>query len=287
MPRLLVTNCTNPPGPGGVYLLDTASGRVRRVHDLASRGLTLGPDGVYVVGNKGAIHHINLDTWRVTQRADLQLDGSHDLKWIDGSFYLVASVGNLVVRLDENLREIDRMQIVEDEGDVCHANCLLGLNGEILLSIFTLSPGRRAEKRKTPAWRTEGKVLRLDWPRKRFDILYEPLSQPHSLVSHNGTLYCCESARAEVVTLDPQSGTKRVVMPRYAYGFARGLEFVGGSAFVGVSRFRKKTTLLHKLRSLLEVQCGVVEFDAKTWKPRRGFRLPGTDTYEILALPDR
>lgn len=286
MARLLVTNCTNPPGPGGVYLLDTDTGSVRRVHDAASRGLTLGPDGVYVVGNKGDIHHLDLHTWRSTLRADLALDGSHDLKWIDGSFYLVASLGNLVVRLDENLREIDRMRIVEDEGDVCHANCLLGLDGEILLTIFTLSPGRRAEKRKTPAWRTEGKILRLDWPNKRFDVLYEPLSQPHSLVSHQGMLYCCESARAEVVAVSLETRSKQVVMPQYQYGFARGLEFAGGSVFVGVSRFRKKTTLLHRLRSLLEVRCGVVELDAKTWQPRRGFRLPGTDTYEILALPD-
>src|SRR5690349_5717646 len=110
MSRLLVTNCTQDPATGGVYLLDTRAGTVRRIHDHPTRGLTLTPDGIYTVGNKGAVYHLDPKTWKARLKVDLKLDGSHDLRWIDGGFFLVASMGNLVVRLDPELRELDRMQ---------------------------------------------------------------------------------------------------------------------------------------------------------------------------------
>jgi hypothetical protein len=75
-------------------------------------------------------------------------------------------------------------------------------------------------------------------------------------------------------------------MGRYPYGFARGLEFADGNAYVGVSRLRNKSTLAQKLLALFNVRCGVLEVDPGTWRIKRGFRLPGSETYELLALPD-
>src|SRR5205823_5142144 len=103
-----------------------------------------------------------------------------------------------IVRLDRDLREIDSLQIVESEEDVCHANCIEEVNGELLLSIFTLSPGARAEKNGTRVWQSEGKVLRLDWERKAYEVLFEPLAQPHSLTWRDGALYCCESHTSQI-----------------------------------------------------------------------------------------
>lgn len=286
MPRLLVSNCTLSESEGGVYLLDTDRRTVRRVHDLPCRGITEGPDGYYAVGNKGAVYHLDPHTWTSRLRAKHDLDGAHDLRWTGDGFFLVASYGNWVLRLDRDLQIVDRFQVVEDPGDVCHANCLLQSDGELLLSIFTLSPGRREEKRRTPAWRTEGKILRLDWPGKRFEILHEPLSQPHSLTLRNGRLYCCESQIGRVTWFDRATGERGTAAVGGLNSFARGLAFHGDRAYVGLSRSRQPMGPLRKLLARLGTRCGVLELDAEGWRPLRTYRLPGRETYELLVLPD-
>ena len=286
MPRLLITNCSKDPDAGGVYLLDTTTGQTDRLHDQPSRGITRGPDGFYVVGNKGAISHIDSSTWNVTPRVDTGLEGSHDLRWIDGSFYLVASRGNWIVRMDRDLEVLDTMQVVKDPGDVCHANCLISIAGELLLTIFTLSSGTRDEKRLTRHWRREGKVLHLDWEAKSYRVLYEPLAQPHSLVWHEEKLYCCESFESELALLDLERGTKHTL--RRLHGFVRGLVFAGGKAYVGIShsRIRRKVPLTQRLLGLFRLRCGVLEVDPKTWAPKRSFPLPGTEVYDMLVLDE-
>lgn len=282
MPRLLISNHT-PTEQGGVYLLETGNGRLTRVCKQPARGLTRGPDAFYFVEIDGRIFRLDPDGWTVRQVAETGLRGCHDLKWLNGEFYLVASIGNRVARLNSDFQVRDVLQVIEDESDVCHANCLEWVNGEMLLSVFTLSPGRREEKRKSRRWRREGKVLRLDWERKGYEILFEPLSQPHSLTWHQSRLFCCESFNSDIVILE---NGDRQPMGRL-FGFVRGLDFGEGTAYVGIShhRVRGKTflgRLLHRLRSW----CGVVELDTRTWKVRRRFRIPGRELYDVLVLPD-
>src|SRR5262249_33772697 len=162
----------------------------------------------------------------------------------------------------------------------CHANCLLPLDGQLLLTVFTLSPGRREEKRLSRAWRYEGKVLRLDWASKSYEILYQPLAQPHSLVCREEQLYCCESIYSRLTYVSFEIGDTRALF-HYPYGFARGLAFANGSAFVGISRHRRRGPLTRWLRGLLNVQCGVLELDPESWRVKRGFRLPGKEVYDI------
>src|SRR3954447_24913497 len=130
MARLLVTNCTPDTGDGGVYLLDTSSGAVDRILDHPSRGLTRGPGGIYVAGNHGQIFHVDPDSRTATLRKETGLRGTHDLRSIDRRFFLVASVGNWVLEVDSDLEIVDRMQIVQDSGDICHANCLIRAGGD-------------------------------------------------------------------------------------------------------------------------------------------------------------
>lgn len=284
MPRLLVTNCSHDPDAAGIYLLETRTGDVKRVLTHPIRGVTSTPAGIFAVGNKGTIYHLDPAKWVSRQVADLKFDGSHDLRWINGEFFLVASLGNLVIRFDTDFRELDRMKIVDDDGDVCHANCLVQMDGDLLLSIFTLSPGRREEKRHGLPWRTEGKILRLDWEKKQFSIAYQPLSQPHSLVPQGSDLYLCESFTSEISRVSLSTGTKDVA--KKEAGFVRGLAFSGGLAYAGVSRVRARRNFLQKMQGLFHMRCGVVEFDPASWKVRRRFKLPGSETYEILPLED-
>jgi hypothetical protein len=283
MSRLLITNCTAEEH-GGVYLLETRTGETRRVHDVPSRGITHAPDGIYVVGNVGDVYRLDRNTWKATQVAQTGLAGSHDLRWFRDSFYLVSSKDDLVARLSPSFELLDSIQLVEEPGDVCHANCLAEVDGELLLSIFTLSAGRREEKRLTPVWRTQGKILRLDWPSRAFEILYEPLLQPHSLVARDGFVYCCESFGKRVARVSLEAGTRETV--RELRGFVRGLAFSGGSAFVGISRMRRKAPALERLVRRLYQWTGVLELDPETWRLRRRYPIPGSEVYEILPVDE-
>lgn len=284
MPRLLVTNCDNDPASGGVYLLDTGPGTVQRLHDQSSRGITRGPDGYYVVGNLGEVHRLDPARGSSDRVAATGYRASHDLVWTGQEFYLVGTQGNWVVRYDSALRRQDAFQVVEDERDICHANCLAERDGELLLSIFSFA-GMGESKAEIRARRTEGKVLRLHWDARRCETAVDRLSQPHSLVWHEGQLYCCESFKSQVARLDPERGGKTTLCRLSA--FVRGLAFSGGRAYVGISR-RRRLTPLQRLFQPFHLKCGVVEMEtgARRWRRLRHFPLPGTQVYAILPFED-
>src|SRR3569833_3072510 len=165
MAELLITIASKDQG--GLYRFDTARNHLERLSDQPVRGVTRGPDAYYFTGNTGAIFRFETQTGRVQQVARLPLTGCHDLRWCDGSYFLVATYGNQVLRLNEQFEVQDRLQIMESDEDLCHANCLAWVDGRMLLSIFTLSGGRREDKNKSTAWFTHGKELALDWDSKR------------------------------------------------------------------------------------------------------------------------
>lgn len=68
-------------------------------------------------------------------------------------------------------------------------------------------------------------------------VLCRGLSMPHSPRWHDGRLWLLESGRGALVTVDPDSGacTDVARVP----GFARGLDFIGPVAFIGLSQLRE------------------------------------------------
>lgn len=282
MSRLLITNHSRNRH-GGIYLLDPHTKRLRKLYGQPTRGLTRADDGqYYFVHEDGTVFRLEPESWQVTRVAQTGFHLCHDLRFIGDCFYLVASRGNHVVRLDRQGKVIDLMQIVEKDGDVCHANCITQADGELLLTIFTLSPGKRTKKTRSGSWQREGKVLRLDWRRKAFEVLHEPLAQPHNPVWHQGRLYLCESRASQVVVLSADWKTKETVSR--LYGFVRGLQFVGDSLYVGVSKIDRNPTRWQQFKDLFRVSCGVMELDAQTGALKRKFRVPGIQVYDVLAL---
>jgi hypothetical protein len=183
------------------------------------------------------------------------------------------------------------MQVVEDDRDTCHVNCLTQAGEAMYCSVFTLTPGDRKEKRLLGIWQNDGKVLRIDYPGRSFEIVGEPLAQPHSLLGRNGQIYLTESHSSQLTQVDPVSGDIRRLMG--FYGFLRGLAFSPGEAVVGVSpilrkerrRFRRLPPLLSFLESLRPFS-GVLVLDPETWKVRRRLREPGCEPYEILPIDE-
>ena len=67
-------------------------------------------------------------------------------------------------------------------------------------------------------------------------ILCRDLSMPHSPRWYNGQLWVLESGRGALVRVDPETGARTDVAR--VPGFARGLDFLGPLAFIGLSQLR-------------------------------------------------
>lgn len=281
MARLLITNCA--PEGGGVYVVDSATGKIATLHEGIVRGACRTGAGIFCVENDGVVHQLDPDSGAGQPVAATGLSGCHDIRFIDNCFYLVACRGNRVVRFSSDWRRLDEMQIVEHEGDVCHANCLIPSQRGLLLTIFTLQPGVREEKNQTEGWRYEGKVLRLEWPH-RWEIWHEPLAQPHSLVERPEGVYVCESLTSELSLLSDSAGTVTRRPLLTSHGFLRGLVFSEGRLFAGVSVLRRNVPLQHRLKRFQKMPCGLLEIDPATWKVRRQIPTPGSAIYEVLDL---
>lgn len=297
MARYLFTNAARTGG--GLYLLDTASGEMTRVLEGSFRGLTEGDDGCYYVvsgyrnpaEDVSIIHRVEPDTWRSEILATHTVKDSHDLRWNGDGFYLVASVGNRILRLDRQGALIDTMQIIEDDRDICHVNCLTTFDGDLYCAIFTLSPGDRESKRETGAWHTEGKILRVDWAAKSWKIAYEPLAQPHSLIATGKGLLLVESHKARVITLERPLRTA-CATAQYS-GFLRGLAVGPEEALIGVSTMYDKDRrrlrplpLINQLEERLRPFAGLLLVDPNTWEIRRRFPLEAAQVYDIHRLSE-
>ena len=69
------------------------------------------------------------------------------------------------------------------------------------------------------------------------EVITRGLSMPHSPRWYNGRLWVLESGRGALVSIDPKTGEKTDVAR--VPGFARGLDFVGPVAFIGLSQLRE------------------------------------------------
>src|SRR4051812_2327025 len=105
MSRYLFTSSSKTVG--GVFLLDTRRKAPERVMDGPFRGMTEGPDGsIYVVSGyrdpeqgHSVFYRLDPATWKSEKLAEYPIGDCHDFKWIGDHFYLVASLGNQVIRL--------------------------------------------------------------------------------------------------------------------------------------------------------------------------------------------
>jgi hypothetical protein len=286
MARLLVSSCNLTRG--GIYFVNTASGKVKRIFGRSCRGMALGPDGIYaVLEERGIVYRIEPWTWEAARVTNTHLHGAHDLRWIDGSFYVVGCKGNVVARFDPGFEPLDRFTVVDSPEDVCHANCLTTSGESLLLCVFTLSPGARETKNTTEEWRRGGKLLRLDWESGTHEIAFEPLAQPHSIQWRKKRLYVCESYTSEICSLRPARGDRQVHCR--LEGFVRGLAFSKNRAFVGISRTRppgEGGRAEPPPAEEDELACAVLEMDATTWETLREVRLPDREIYDILVLDE-
>lgn len=115
--------------------------------------------------------------------------------------------------------------------DRCHLNGLAMRDGRprylTALGETNTPQGWRANKR-------DGGLL-IDMASNK--IIARGLSMPHSPRWYDDRLWVLESGRGKLITIDPKTGAKTDVAS--VPGFARGLDFLGPVAFVGLSQLRE------------------------------------------------
>ena len=161
---------------------------------------------------------------------------NHEMAWdSQGSLWFVNTLFSCLCTRDPDYSFVPRWRppFVTHYApeDRCHLNGLGMRDGRpryvTALGESDTTQGWRANKR-------DGGVL-IDM--QADTVLARGLSMPHSPRWHDGRLWLLESGRGALVTIDPHSGNKTEVAR--VPGFARGLDFIGPVALIGLSQLRE------------------------------------------------
>lgn len=115
--------------------------------------------------------------------------------------------------------------------DRCHLNGLAVRDGQVR---YVTALGETNERQGWRKNKRDGGLL-IDCVENR--VVVRGLSMPHSPRWHAGKLWVLESGRGALVSVDPDSGEKTDVA--FVPGFARGIDFLGSIAFIGLSQLRE------------------------------------------------
>jgi uncharacterized protein (TIGR03032 family) len=115
--------------------------------------------------------------------------------------------------------------------DRCHLNGLAVRDGVVR---YVTALGESNEPQGWRVNKRDGGVL-IDCVENR--VVVRGLSMPHSPRWYDGKLWVLESGRGALVQVDPDTGEKTDVA--FVPGFARGIDFIGPVAFIGLSQLRE------------------------------------------------
>ncbi len=186
----------------------------------------------------------------------------HELAFVAGELWLVATSFSCLATLDANHSFVPRWTppfitslAAEDR---CHLNGLAVCDGR---PAYVTALGATDEPMGWRPGKAAGGVL-IDIASG--EVVIGGLSMPHSPRWHDGRLWLLESGTGTLCTADLDRGSVQAVaeLP----GFARGLAFAGGLAFIGLSQIRESSTFgdLPLTQRLSERQCGVWIVDLRS-----------------------
>jgi uncharacterized protein (TIGR03032 family) len=181
----------------------------------------------------------------------------HDLAWGEGRLWLVNTLFNGLVTIQDDWSFVPRWQppFISGwgPGDRCHLNGLAMAEDGSGPAYVTVLGECDEEK----GWRenkaTGGCLLHVP----SGEIVLRGLSMPHSPRLYNGQLYLLDSGHGAILRVDPLSG-QQVTLATLP-GFTRGLDCFAGHAFVGLSQIRETTIFggLPLEKSGQELRCGL------------------------------
>jgi len=246
----LLVSC---PNGGGLFLLH--QGEAIKLDALDTTGLDIREDRV--------VRAIQPSTLVVLDGPPIELPGEsagiddlHDALIDGGSYFVISTQGNEVVKFDFGGVE-QRRWTFPGAQDAWHINCLARWNDRLVFSAFADKPEHRAYK--DPPFDV-GFVQDLETGERPITGLF----QPHSLMADGERLLLANSGESEIRAYDRSGGLLR---KRTLGGYTRGLALREGVLYVGLSKSRNINT--EKMSG-----AAVVALDATTWE-------------EILVAADR
>lgn len=203
----------------------------------------------------------------------------------DGTLWFVNTAFSCLCTLDDRSSFVPRWRpkCVSHYApeDRCHLNGLGVRDGRprylTALGETNTPEGWRANKR-------DGGVL---FDLESDSVIARGLSMPHSPRWHDGRIWVLESGRGALVTIDPATGTKTDVAR--VPGFARGLDFIGPVAFIGLSQLRESNafTDIPITEDNADRQSGVWAVNIETGKTIALLKFTGgvQEIFAVQALP--
>lgn len=212
---------------------------------------------------------------------------AHELSWCNKNLLVVNTLCNCLAKIDSpwSFIPIWTPPFLDDNrpGDRCHLNGVAvdsAGHEAAYVSMHSLS-------QELDGWRRNkasgGAVMDV----KSGDVICNHLSMPHSPRLHNGDLYVLNSGAGELVKINTSDRTRDVIAR--VPGFARGLDFIGDIAIVGLSRIRESAVFggLPLQKQHTELCCGValINIQTGTMEGYCWFKSGIEELFSIVFLP--
>lgn len=263
MDQLLVSSVNG----GGVFLLGPDG--VERWSKVDTTGVALVPTGAVLARQAEGLAELRWLRGREVVRVNLAAESLdlHDVKWHAGHLYVVATQHNVIRELGPDFALLRQWSFPGDE-DSQHINSVCMHEGRLLASRFGRFATHRGYKGATLG---AGEVFDVE----SGEVVIDGLSQPHSLVSHEGRLWLCDSeARTLRCYRDFREDAAFLLD-----GYVRGLAFgPGGRLHAGLSRSRNAEP------GGIASAC-VVVFDVDSMRELTRVSLPVDEVYDIVVVP--
>ena len=213
---------------------------------------------------------------------------AHEMAWCGGDLWIVNTLFSCLCTLDGVHNFVPRwkprfVSAIAAE-DRCHLNGLGLIGGR---PAYLTALGETDAKEGWRADKATGGCL--------IDIasgmpVVRGLSMPHSPRPRDGRVLLLESGRGRMVLAHPGDGSVEPFAD--VPGYARGLSFVGGYAFVGLSRIRESSTTFGGLpisERTEPLSCGVsvVELASRREVARLEFHAGIDEIFDVQPLPAR
>jgi uncharacterized protein (TIGR03032 family) len=188
---------------------------------------------------------------------------AHELAWCNGRLVFVNTLCNCLAAIEApwSFVPIWHPPFITDTtpGDRCHLNGLAVF--EDGTPAYVTMHGISDDENGWREHKANGGVL-MEVSTGR--VLCQSLSMPHSPRLHRGELYVLNSGQGQLLRVDRNSGETVVVaeLP----GFTRGLDLIGNTAVVGLSRIRESSVFggLPLQEHHEQLHCGVALVDLST-----------------------
>jgi uncharacterized protein DUF4915 len=268
----LLISCLGEQTGGGLFTYDGKT--VEQLDTLSSTGLAVADDRfgrlLWSSGEAGSVGELLVyDEVGVARyfRIDA-LREPHDLAWDGDAFVAVSTMSNSVVWLSPS-GEVSRTWQADGNGDAWHLNSVFPVDGRLVAAAF----GRFSRHREWSDGRAAGTGIVFDLATGE-DIV-KGLSCPHDPRLVDGLWLICNSARKELIAVEPTSGTVRHRVQ--LEGWTRGLTVHEDLVYVGESANRA-IPVPGELAS-------VAVIDRRTWLVINRLPLPCQEVFDMIHVP--